>query len=107
MKKLWTKEELDMILAEISVKEIKWNGNDVERRDEFRNTISYGDMTEILSMLKAIWLQRRAQVSKGRKLHITDEIYLKDAEKMVKEEIATVIGVEQEEVVPYIKNKIL
>ena len=107
MKKLWTKEELDKILSEISVKEIKWNSNDVERRDEFRNTISYGDMTEILSMLKAIWLQRRAQVSKGRKLHITDEIYLKDAEKMVKEEIATVIGVEQEEVVPYIKNKIL
>lgn len=64
-------------------------------------------MTEILTMLKVIWLQRERQVSKGRKLHVTDEIYLRDAEKMTKEEIATVIGVEQEEVLPYIKDKIL
>lgn len=107
MKRLWTKNELDNVLVEISLKEIKWNNNDVERRDEFRKIISYGDMTEILTMLKVIWLQRERQVSKGRKLHVTDEIYLRDAEKMTKEEIATVIGVEQEEVLPYIKDKIL
>ena len=107
MKRLWTKNELDNVLVEISLKETKWNNNDVERRDEFRKIISYGDMTEILTMLKVIWLQRERQVSKGRKLHVTDEIYLRDAEKMTKEEIATVIGVEQEEVLPYIKDKIL
>ena len=107
MKRLWTKNELDNVLVEISLKEIKWNNNDVERRDEFRKIISYGDMTEILTMLKVIWLQRERQVSKGRKLHVTDEIYLRDAEKMIKDEIATVIGVEQEEVLPYIKDKIL
>ena len=107
MKKLWTKDEPDAILSEISKKEIKWNNNDVTRRDEFRNIISYGNVSEILEMLKAIWIHRREQLKKGRKLHISDEIYLKDAEKMIKEEIATVIGVEQEEVVPYIKNIIL
>lgn len=107
MKKLLTRNELDKVLDEISVKEINWNKNDIERRDSFRNIISYGNVTQIIEMLKAIWLQRRSLVSRGRKLHITDEIYLRDAEKMIKEEISTVIGVEQEEVLPYIKEKIL
>ena len=107
MKKLWTKDELDAILSEISKKEIKWNSNDVTRRDEFRNIISYGNVSEILEMIKAIWIQRREQIKKGRKFHISDEMCLKDAEKMIKEEIATVIGVEQEEVIPYIKNILL
>ena len=65
------------------------------------------DISEILILLKSIWLHRRTQNSKGRKLHISDEMYLREAEKIIKEEISTVIGVEQDDVIPYVKNKIL
>ena len=36
-----------------------------------------------------------------------EELYKDEVEKIIKEEISTVIGVEQDEVIPYIKNKIL
>lgn len=107
MKKLWSSDKLDKVLDEISHKEVSWNSNDVARKEEFRNTISYGNVEDILVLLKLIWQQRCAQISKGRRLHISDEMYLRDAERMIKEEIATVIGISQDEVIPYIQDKIL
>lgn len=107
MKKLMTQPQLDEVLDAVSSKDVEWNSNEVVRKEEFRNTISFGNIGEILVLLKSIWLHRRIQNSKGRKLHISDEMYLREAEKIIKEEISTVIGVEQDEVIPYIKNKIL
>ncbi|MCI2111977.1 CarD family transcriptional regulator [Ruminococcus sp.] len=107
MKRLMTQSQLDKVLNDISAKEVEWNSNEVIRKEEFRNTISFGNISEILILLKSIWLHRRTQNSKGRKLHISDEMYLREAEKIIKEEISTVIGVEQDDVIPYVKNKIL
>lgn len=107
MKRLMTQSQLDKVLNDISEKEVEWNSNEVIRKEEFRNTISFGNISEILILLKSIWLHRRTQNSKGRKLHISDEMYLREAEKIIKEEISTVIGVEQDDVIPYVKNKIL
>lgn len=58
-------------------------------------------------MLKSIWIHSVVQSNKGRKLHIMDEVYLREAEKIIREEISTVVGVEQEDVIPYLKNRIL
>ena len=107
MKRLMTQPQIDEVLDDVSAKDVEWNNNEVVRKEEFRNTISFGNVSDILVLLKSIWLHRRIQNSKGRKLHISDEMYLREAEKIIKEEISTVIGVEQDEVIPYIKNKIL
>lgn len=106
MKRLMTCDQLDEVLNSVSVKDIEWNTNEAERKEEFRNIISFGNVSEILVLLKSIWLHRTVQSSKGRKLHISDEMFLREAEKIIKEEISTVIGVEQDAVIPYIKNKI-
>lgn len=107
MKRLCTKEQIDEILQNISMQSVEWNSNDIARRDEYKNVISRGEIKEILVLLKQIWLRRREQIAKGRKLHISDEMYMREAEKMIKEEMSVVIEVEQEDVIPYIKNKLL
>ena len=107
MKRLMTQPQLDEVLNNVSAKDVEWNSNEAVRKEEFRNTISFGNVSEILVLLKSIWIHRRMQNSKGRKLHISDEMYLREAEKIIKEEISTVIGVEQDEVIPYVKNKFL
>ncbi len=107
MKRLMSQSQLDDMLSEISQYEVNWNDNEVQRKEEFRNTISFGNLSDILILLKSVWLHRREQTSKGRKLHITDEIFLREAEKMIKEEISTVVGVSQDDVIPYVKDKII
>ena len=79
MKRLMTQPQLDEVLNDVSAKDVEWNSNEAVRKEEFRNTISFGNVSEILVLLKSIWIHRRMQNSKGRKLHISDEMYLREA----------------------------
>ncbi len=107
MKKLITSSQLDDVINDLSKRNVKWNSDDVLRKQEFRNIISLGNISDILVVLKSLWLHSLDQMNKGRKLHLSDEIFLKDAEKMVKEEISCVIGVDRDDIIPYIKKKII
>lgn len=107
MKKMMTRQQLDNLLFKASSTELDWDFDESARKEKFRNIISHGDILDLLVLLKSLWLHRRQQIEKGRKLHICDELTLKDAERIISEEIAYVIGVNQDEVVPYIKSKIL
>ncbi len=107
MKKLMSAQQLDEVLDSVSATEVEWNEDEMTRRQNFKDVISSGIVEDILVILKALWRHRNSQNEKGRKLHISDEVYLKEAEKMIKEEISFVIGVEQEDVLPYIQNKIM
>ncbi len=107
MKKLMSSQQLDEVLDSVSVAQVEWNNDEMTRRQNFKDVISSGVVEDILVVLKTLWSHRTAQNGKGRKLHISDEIFLKEAEKMIKEEIAFVIGIEQDDVLPYIQNKIM
>lgn len=107
MKKLLTQSQLDEALEAAAANEVIWNNNDNTRKEEFKNVLSIGNIKDILVLLKSIWMHRKIQLTKGRKLHISDEMYLREAEKIIKEEISTVVGVDLDDVIPYIKDKIL
>ena len=100
-------QQLDEVFYSVSATEVEWNNDEVTRRQNFKDVISSGIVEDILVILKALWNHRKSQNEKGRKLHISDEIFLKEAEKMIKEEISCVIGVEKEDVIPYVQNKIM
>ncbi len=107
MKRLMTRSQIDEIISDVSEQETQWNVNDTTRKEEYKKAISLGNIREILLLLKSIWIHSVVQSNKGRKLHIMDEVYLREAEKIIREEISTVVGVEQEDVIPYLKNRIL
>lgn len=107
MKRLMTQSQIDEIICEVSEQDPDWNVDDVMRKEAYKTAISLGNIRDILVLLKSIWIHSIIQSNKGRKLHIMDEVYLREAEKIIREEISTVVGVEQDDVIPYLKDKIL
>lgn len=107
MKRLMTQSQIDKIISEVSEQQPHWNVDDVTRKEAYKTAISLGNIGDILFLLKSIWIHSVIQNNKGRKLHIMDEMYLREAEKIIREEISTVVGVEQDAVIPYLKEKIL
>lgn len=107
MKRLMTQSQIDKIISEVSEQQPHWNVDDVTRKEAYKTAISLGNIRDILFLLKSIWIHSVIQNNKGRKLHIMDEMYLREAEKIIREEISTVVGVEQDAVIPYLKEKIL
>ena len=76
----------------------EWNDNKIERSDSFRTVISSGDSVELIRLIRLINLHEREQTAKGKRLHISDERFLKEAEKMICEEFSIVLNTTRESV---------
>ena len=79
-----------------------WTDDKTERSEHFKSVISSGDCVELIRMIRLLKAHEAEQVANGKRLHISDERFLKEAEKMVGEELAIVLGVERGEVLPLI-----
>ncbi len=90
-----TKDEIDSILADLP-EAGEWNDNKQERSEEFKNTISNGECVELIRMIRLIKSHSELISRSGRRLHMSDERYLKEAEKMVSEEISFALGVDRQ-----------
>lgn len=90
-----SKESIDNILSNLP--EVgDWNDNKQERSEEFKNTVHSGDCLELIKMIRLINTHGNELAESGRHLHMSDERFLKDAEKMVSEEVALALNVDRQ-----------
>lgn len=76
-----------------------WNDNKLERSEEFKSIISGADCKKLVALIRLITAHEKQQQAVGKHLHISDERFLKEAEKMVAEEFSVVLGIERDEVI--------
>ena len=89
------KDSIDSILANLP--DIgEWNENKQERSDDFKSIIVDGDCVELIRMIRLIHAHSNDLAENGRHLHMSDERFLKEAEKMVSEEISLVLDVDRD-----------
>ena len=104
MKMLLNKEQLDALLASPEVAEAAWIADENQRKQKYRELITSGDRAALLSMVKALHDQKNAQQALGRRLHLCDENFLRDAENLLGGEFSLVLGITPGEVASYIHN---
>ena len=80
----------------------EWNDNKQERSEQFKEVISNGDFTELIRMIRLIYKHSEELSELGRHLHMSDERLLKEAEKMVTEEIEFVFDVDKQQAIEMI-----
>ena len=57
-------------------------------------------------MIKALYRHQETRQAQGRKLHVSDERFLKEAERTLYDEFALVLNIEQDQVLPFILEQI-
>lgn len=92
-----TKDEANRILGALPAFD-EWNDNKLERSDNFRAIISDGDCVELIRLIRLIHAHEQEQITKGKRLHLSDERFLKEAEKMICEEFSLVLNIGRDEV---------
>lgn len=97
IRRVLSEEEANRILSDLPVIG-EWNDNKLERCDEFREIITEGDCVELIRLIRLIRDHERVQTARGKRLHISDERFLKEAEKMICEEFSLVLNIGREEV---------
>ena len=106
MRDIISRQELDELICNIPNEECIWIENEPLRKIKYKEIITGGDRRDMFRLVKTLYRHRINQENSGKKMHMTDERFMKDAEKILYDEIAHVFGMEHREVANYITEKI-
>ena len=106
IRKPMTEDEINAAIDRSADGEIRLNTNTKERRTAIDTILKGGDCTQILSLIKTIYLHTESCRSSGRKVLVSDENALRAAENMIYPEFSFVLGIDEKEVADYIGHRI-
>ena len=104
LRPLLTKEALDALLASDETHQNCWIAEENLRKQKYRELINGVDRGALISMIRILIKHKEAQLSAGRKFHLCDDNFLRDAEKLISSEIALVMELSQEEARNYLRQ---
>ena len=101
-----TAEEMRALLASAEVQEGHWIADENQRKQYYRELTGTGDRVSVLKMVSALYRYRTEQTAAGRKFHLSDDNFLRDAEKLLVSEIALVLEMTPEEARDYLRQQL-
>lgn len=101
---LLTRQELDELLLSCDPSGNSWIADENQRKMRYRELISGADRKALVVMVHTLHMHKNRQVEQGRKFHLCDENFLRDAEKLLCSEFSLVLNLSKEETENYLKK---
>ena len=102
LRPILTKAELETLFTDLKDWKSVWIPEENQRKQYYRELISGGDRKSLLSMILALQAHRIAQQEAGRKFHLCDENFLRDAQRLLCMEIAVVLQTDEPGALSYL-----
>lgn len=99
-----TSSELNSLLQTEQAHTDSWIEDENQRKLLYRDLITSSDRAALIRMVASIHQQKQKQEEQGKKLHMCDANFLRDAEKLLNTEFSLVLNIPQEDVGAYIQN---
>ena len=106
IRKVMTKQDVDALIDSIPSRTPTWIANEKERKEVYKNILASGDHASIISMVQALYLRKKEREAEGKRLHMSDEYFMKDAEQLLYNEWQYVLNVDKPELMAYILERI-
>ncbi len=106
LKKLLTAPELEALLQSDQVRRSGWIGDENQRKQTYREMITSGDRASLMQMVHSLYVHKAEQTAAGKKFHLCDENFLRDAEKLLCSEIATVLDMDFDAARNYLRSQL-
>lgn len=104
LRPILTKQELDALLSDLADWQSVWVAEENQRKQYYRELISGGDRKALLCMILALQAHRLYQQESGRKFHLCDENFLRDAQRLLCMEIAVILGADEAQALAYLQE---
>ena len=102
MKKLLSYDEIMDLIQNMPDCPVDWIENDNQRKEKYRVIIRSGDHKQLIQMVKTLYHHKKSLEKTGKKFHVSDEKFMKEAENILYEEFAYVLNIKKEDVIPFI-----
>lgn len=107
MRRLLTEDEIHGLIDSMSDENAAWIANDTERKEHYKRILAGGDHLELIQMIKAIYAHKKEREADGKRLHMADEHFFKEAEQILYNEFQYVLKLtSKEELMTYIVSRI-
>ncbi|MBR5295330.1 MAG: hypothetical protein IKU24_01920 [Clostridia bacterium] len=107
IRKPLSEKEIEEIIQSVLQTKTEWNRDFRKRSEAFKKVLSSSDCLQLLTMVKTIYDHRLEEGENNRRIHNTDDYFLKDAENLVYSEFSFVLNQEYEEVALRIRGLFL
>lgn len=99
-------DDLQALLDSSEIRSAEWIQDENLRKQRYRELLGNVDRTELLKMVHSLYAYRESQLAAGKKFHLCDENFLRDAEKLLISEISLVFEKSQEEARQYLRQQL-
>ncbi len=97
-----SRKELMDLLGSDAVRQDAWISDENQRKQYYRELIGSGDRLALLRMIRSLHKHKNEQLASGRKFHLCDENFLRDAQKLLDGEFACVLEIPQNQVAEFV-----
>lgn len=97
MRRLLTKDEIHKLIDSMRSENAVWVANENQRKELYRNILAKGDHMELIRMIKAIYAHQKEREAEGKRLHMSDERFFKDAEQILYNEFQYVLAIKDKD----------
>lgn len=91
MRRLLTKDEIHGLIDSMPDENALWVENENERQTLYKRILAKGEHLELIQMIKAIYAHKTQREAEGKRLHMSDERFFKDAEQILYNEFQYVL----------------
>ena len=104
LKPVLSEEELRALLNSPEIREERWIDEESRRKMYYKELITRGDRKEILQTIYALYRYKAAQIEAGKKFHLCDDNFLRDAERLLSSEISLVMNLSADEARDFLRR---
>lgn len=107
MRRLLTKDEIHKLIDFMGSENVFWEENENARKELYKNVLAEGDHLELIKMLKSIYAHKAQREAEGKRLHMSDERFFKDAEQILHSEFQYVLNLaDKDDLMTYIFKRL-
>lgn len=104
MRKILSKEEVEGMLENEKLSELIWIDSERQRNESFKALVKTGDFSNLVKLVRSITAKKKEKIALGKKLTQSDEIIMKNSEKLLFEELSIIFDFNEKEAHKYILN---
>ena len=100
MRRLLSEEEMQALIREMPAISEEWIPLESERTSRFKEALRSGDRRRLVALIKSVYRRREELSDAGRHIRASDAALMKEAETLLYSEMALVLGIHPDEVLP-------
>lgn len=104
LRPILSKDDIEALLASGESHKDCWIEDENQRKQFYKEIIVSGDRGTLISMLRALNKHKHQQAETGKKFHISDANFMRDAEKVIYSEFSMVLNIPYDQVEAYIQS---